>query len=138
MMSNNSVNALEDVVFNPNSSGEGTYIYDEVQYTSARDIDVAINIEEETLSKYDTMFDICENIPASAINSTRPEVKCSSYLTQQGVNRFQISGRGDGEKEISIYFYNDYSDKNSVVKAIEKTIAKIAELTGKTSTKSLL
>ena len=135
VMSSNNVKATEEVVFNPDSNGTATHVYEDVQYTSARDIDIKINIEQEDLDEFDTMFDVCEFIPASTINNTKSQDKCSSYLTEQGVIRFQISGRGDGEKKISLYFYSDFSDKNSIVKTIEKkivldTTGPIIDLTG--------
>lgn len=125
MLSSNKVKAVEEVVFNPDSNGNGAHIYEGVQYTSARDIDIKINMDEEVLQEYDTMFRICEYIPASTINNTRSEEKCATYSTDNGVKRFQLSGRGDGEKTINIYFYNDYNPNvvnDSVVKTIEKKI----------------
>ena len=121
VVSNNSVSALDDVVFNPNSNGEGNYVYDGIQYTLSRDIDIAINVEQSELDTYDTMFNICEYISASSIDNTREQEKCSSYLTEQGNKRFQISGRNDGEKKLIIYFYSNFENK-AVARKIEKKI----------------
>lgn len=125
MVSNNSVKAAEDVVFNPDLNGNGANIYGEVQYTAARDINVQVTMSEQALKDYDTMFRICEYLPASNINNTRSEEKCSSYSTDNEIKRFQISGRGDGEKTIKIYFYNDYNPElinASIAKTVEKKI----------------
>ena len=103
-MSNNNVFALEDVVINPNSVGEPKNMYDDIQYTSSRDIDIAINIDEDVLANYDPLFKICEIIPGSTIDQTREQEKCSTYSSEQGIKKFQLSGRGDGEKTIKITF----------------------------------
>ena len=97
-----------NVVFNPNENGEGLNFHGGVQYSASRNIDIGIYIAEEEFSKledYDESFYICEFIPASSIDNTRAEEKCSMFETAVGINRFQLSGRGDGEKKLTIYFY---------------------------------
>lgn len=134
VMSNNEVKADGlsadiDVVFNPNENGEGLNIHNGIQYSASRNIDIGIYIDEEEFSKledYDESFKVCETIPASSIDNTRAEERCSIYETTVGINRFQLSGRGDGEKKLTIYFYQrghfDSVSSLYIKNKIEKTI----------------
>ena len=80
VMSSNNVKATEEVVFNPDSNGTATHVYEDVQYTSARDIDIKINIEQEDLDEFDTMFDVCEFIYTYFKSSLNREVICRQLL----------------------------------------------------------
>ena len=134
---------LEMVVINANSSGVSSEIHsvvvlDEVdengdglgditgapvtenkQFTRTRDITITINISEDDIQSYDSRFDICEIIPEGNAGNIRQEEKCSFYMITEKTHNFQLSGRGDGEKEIKVYFYSNYENK-----AVKDTITK--------------
>ena len=118
---------LPVVVINPDANGKATYVYDvEVptgekdeegndkyeivskQYTRSRDIKIRINLTETKLAEYDDKFNVCEVIPNTATSSKGERERCSFYTIEKSENNFQIYGPGDGEKELRIYFYEDF------------------------------
>lgn len=133
---------VEDVVINANANGASTNIYDVIitkgeegqpnvvekkQFTRTRDISININIDEETLSSYDEIFQVCELIPEGTMNNTREEERCSQYSLNETNYKFQIVSPNDGEKGILIYFYADYATED-VTNKISKNI--ILDTTG--------
>lgn len=134
--------SLEEIVINANSNGASTNVYDVVvekgeegqpnivekkQFTRTRDISININIEQEVLSKYDEIFQVCELIPEGVMNNTREEERCSQYSLNENDYKFQIVSPNDGEKGILVYFYADYATKD-VTNKISKNI--ILDTTG--------
>lgn len=129
VMHSNSLFAVEEVVINPNSSGEATYIYTvreqdgvdeegnpkyidvEKQFSKSRDITIKLNMTQEQLSAYDEKFTICETIPENTAGNSREQQECSIYLTSKQSNAIQLKGRGDGEKVVTITLYTDYASK---------------------------
>lgn len=129
MMNNKSVLAAEEVdsedvyaVINPNSNGDPSYKYDDVQYARARDITITIKLDDEKLKAYDNKFDICEQIPESTAGNVRLQEKCSYYLKSSKTNSFQLTGRQDGEKTIHIYFYSNYDNKAKAQTIVKKIV----------------
>lgn len=134
---------LEMVVINANSNGVSSEIHSVVvldeadedgdglgdvtgapvaenkQFTRTRDITITINISDDDIGSYDSRFDICEIIPEGNAGNVRQEEKCSFYMINKKTHNFQLSGRGDGEKEIKVYFYSNYENK-----AVKDTITK--------------
>ena len=128
VLTNQSVSAAEKiedendeyVVINPNSNGKAIHKYDYVQYTNSRDIDIRLIIEDSKLEEYDTMFEVCEKLPGSSLDSSLSKTNCSSYLLDGEDVRFQISGRQDGEKELTINLYSNYTNKTIKDRIIKK------------------
>lgn len=116
------------IVINPNSNGEASFKYDEVQYTRSRDITVNIKMDEEELASYESLFDVCEVIPANTANNTAEIENCSFFLTSDEDNIFQLTGRKDGEKKLNIYFYtkeegtNNYGNDAKISKTVVKKV----------------
>ena len=116
------------VVINPNSNGEASFKYDAAQYTRSRDITINIKMSDEELTSYESLFDVCEIIPANTADNTAEKENCSFFLTSDEENIFQLTGRKDGEKTLSIYFYskaegqNNYGNKAKISKTVVKKI----------------
>lgn len=139
VMHSNNLFAMEEVVINPNSNGEATYIFNvkeqtgtnekgEPEYTlspkqfaRSRNVVVKLILDEEGLNAYDSKFEICEVIPENNAGNTRETRECSTYLTSKSTNSIQLRGRGDGEKVVEINLYSNYAS-NSIAKTISKSI----------------
>lgn len=139
VMHSNKLLALEEVVINPNSNGEATYMFTvneqtgvndkgEPEYTQvtkqfarSRDITIKLILDEVALSTYDSKFTICEVIPENNAGNNREIKRCSEYLTSKSTNTIQLSGRGDGEKVIEINLYSNFAN-NVIAKTISKSV----------------
>ncbi len=139
VMHSNNLFAMEEVVINPNSNGEATYIFDvneqtgtkengepeyglvSKQFAKSRDISVKLILDEEALALYDSKFTICEVIPENNAGNTRETRECSTYLTSKSINGIQLKGRGDGEKTIEINLFSSYAN-GTIAKTITRKI----------------
>lgn len=118
VMQNDISLAANEVIINNNE-----HIYDGIQYTSARDINISIDIDETELAKYDDLFDVCEVIPSKdTAGGVRDQENCSYYLKTTKNLVFQLTGRQDGEKTLLVRFYTDYTNKAGKQEFVKKIV----------------
>ena len=90
----------ENIVINPNSRGEATYVYEtekpgeegttvieKKQYSKSRDVTFLIKLSQDQLDKYEEDFTVCETI----VGSTSTTDRCVTYTMTSEEESFQIT-----------------------------------------------